>query len=109
MLIVPLLGLQHVAVRMQREDGRAGGLSPHGICLGLRSGMLCACGAEGGDPGVKAPILLSAPLVALPLPLKTILRITTFIMSFIMGDSSSCLKINAGIQNYIWYMEVFCI
>lgn len=107
MLIVPLLCPQRVAVRMQREDGRAGGLSPRGICLGLRSGMLCACGAEGGDPGVKAPIFLSAPLVALPL--KTILRITTFIMSFIMGDSSSCLKINAGIQNYIWYMEVFCI
>ena len=62
-VLIVSLGPQCVAVRMQREDGRAGGLSPHGICLGLRSWMLCACGvwSRMGSPGVKAPILPLSP------------------------------------------------
>lgn len=90
-----------------REDGRVGGIFLRAICLDMRSRWLWD---RRGRPWGKSPRPPSlVPLVALPLPLKTILRSITFIMSFIMGDSSSCLKINAGIQNYIWYMEVFCI
>ena len=59
-LIVPLLGPQCVAVRMQREDGRAGGLSPHGICLGLRSGM-CLWSRRGRLQG-ESPHSPSQPL-----------------------------------------------
>lgn len=72
---------------------------PAGDLPAVRSGGLWA---EGG----KALLLPPSPLVVLSLPLKIILRIITFIMSFIMGDSSSCLKINAGLVDYIWYLEV---
>lgn len=98
MLIVPMLGVWFTE---RRERGRvAGGISLRGICLGVRSRW------RGADSRLKPPFSLLVLPVALPLPLKTILRIITFIMSFIMGDFSSGLKINAGLENYIWYMEV---
>lgn len=89
-LIVPLLGL---ITRVQGEDRKWEHLSE--------------CDLP-GDGVKKKPPFFPLPLVALPFHLKTILRIITFIMSFIM-ETSSCLKINAGLQNYIWYMEVVCM
>lgn len=100
-LIGPLMGVWFIACSERAWE--AGGISLPRICLGERSGWLWGRRA---DSSYKPPFFLPVPLVALPLPLKTILRIITFIMSFIMGYFSSCLKINAGLENYIWCMEV---
>lgn len=89
--------------RAQGEEGRAG------LSVWRDHPDGCAVGEGDPPPPRRASVLLPSPPVTLPLPLKTIWRIITFIMSFIMGDSSSCLKINAGLRNYIWYMEAVCM
>lgn len=81
------------------------------VCQDRRP-MVDGQAAEGETPPQPPGKSFRSPAQSLsrfPLPLKTIWRIITFIMSFIMGDSSSCLKINAGLRNYIWYMEAVCM